>query len=91
MHSAGVVGAAQQLSGALCAWCRPLTQVKYNKEGDLLVSCAKNLQPCLWFAEDGKRLGTSWWLTPTPKPVPKAAAGAGRCPPLVISFRRRWR
>ena len=37
---------------------RPLTQVKYNREGDLLVSCAKDLQPCLWFAEDGKRIGT---------------------------------
>lgn len=37
---------------------RPLTQVKYNHEGDLIVSCAKNLQPCLWFAEDGKRIGT---------------------------------
>jgi translation initiation factor 3 subunit I len=37
---------------------RPLTQVKYNPEGDLIVSCAKNLQPCLWFAEDGKRIGT---------------------------------
>lgn len=37
---------------------RPLTQVKYNREGDLLVSCAKNLQPCLWFGEDGTRLGT---------------------------------
>lgn len=37
---------------------RPLTQVKYNREGDLLVSCAKDLQPCLWFAEDGHRIGT---------------------------------
>lgn len=37
---------------------RPLTQVKYNREGDLLVSCAKNLYPCLWYAEDGKRVGT---------------------------------
>lgn len=24
----------------------------------MLVSCAKNLNPCLWFAEDGKRIGT---------------------------------
>ncbi|GBF98269.1 eukaryotic translation initiation factor 3 subunit I-like [Raphidocelis subcapitata] len=37
---------------------RPLTQVKYNREGDLLISCAKNLYPCLWLAEDGRRLGT---------------------------------
>eukprot|EP00877_Chromochloris_zofingiensis_P003816 jgi/Chrzof1/13435/Cz07g33040.t1 len=37
---------------------RPLTQVKFNREGDLLISCAKNLQPCIWFTEDGSRLGT---------------------------------
>lgn len=37
---------------------RPLTQVKYNREGDLLISCAKDLQPCLWFADDGTRIGT---------------------------------
>lgn len=37
---------------------RPLTQVKYNREGDLLISCAKNLYPCLWLAEDGTRIGT---------------------------------
>jgi translation initiation factor 3 subunit I len=32
--------------------------VKFNREGDLFVSCAKNLQPCLWWAEDGSRIGT---------------------------------
>mmetsp|Transcript_37121 Transcript_37121/g.82588 ORF Transcript_37121/g.82588 Transcript_37121/m.82588 type:complete len:325 (+) Transcript_37121:167-1141(+) len=37
---------------------RPLTQVKYNREGDLLVTCAKNLQPCLWWSETGQRIGT---------------------------------
>lgn len=37
---------------------RPLTQVKYNREGDLLVSCAKNLYCCLWSGEDGTRIGT---------------------------------
>lgn len=37
---------------------RPLTQVKYNREGDLLISCAKNLYPCLWHGEDGTRIGT---------------------------------
>lgn len=37
---------------------RPLTQIKYNREGDLVVSCAKNLQPCLWLADDGTRIGT---------------------------------
>eukprot|EP00798_Chlamydomonas_sp_ICE-L_P007824 gene7824-1023_t len=37
---------------------RPLTQVKYNNEGDLLVTCAKDQQPCLWWTETGMRLGT---------------------------------
>ncbi|MEW5303151.1 MAG: hypothetical protein WDW36_005871 [Sanguina aurantia] len=37
---------------------RPLTQVKFNREGDLFISCAKNLQPCLWSSDDGRRLGT---------------------------------
>jgi hypothetical protein len=37
---------------------RPLTQVKYNREGDLIVTCAKSLYPCLWLAEDGTRIGT---------------------------------
>jgi translation initiation factor 3 subunit I len=37
---------------------RPLTQVKYNREGDLMISCAKNLYPCLWMADDGTRIGT---------------------------------
>lgn len=37
---------------------RPLTQVKYNREGDFLITCAKDLQPCLWWAETGQRLGT---------------------------------
>uniref|UniRef100_A0A061RNP7 Eukaryotic translation initiation factor 3 subunit I n=1 Tax=Tetraselmis sp. GSL018 TaxID=582737 RepID=A0A061RNP7_9CHLO len=37
---------------------RPLTHLKYNREGDLLVSCAKDVSPCLWDAETGERIGT---------------------------------
>ncbi|KAJ9554707.1 hypothetical protein OSB04_009321, partial [Centaurea solstitialis] len=37
---------------------RPLTLIKYNDEGDLLVSCAKDHRPTVWFADNGKRLGT---------------------------------
>mmetsp|Transcript_93 Transcript_93/g.148 ORF Transcript_93/g.148 Transcript_93/m.148 type:complete len:328 (+) Transcript_93:115-1098(+) len=37
---------------------RPLTQVKFNREGDLLISCGKNTTPCVWWSDDGKRLGT---------------------------------
>ncbi|XP_050234537.1 eukaryotic translation initiation factor 3 subunit I-like [Mercurialis annua] len=37
---------------------RPLTFLKYNKEGDLLFSCAKDHTPTVWFADNGERLGT---------------------------------
>uniref|UniRef100_A0A7S0V0Y0 Eukaryotic translation initiation factor 3 subunit I n=1 Tax=Polytomella parva TaxID=51329 RepID=A0A7S0V0Y0_9CHLO len=37
---------------------RPLTQVKFNREGDLFITCGKNAQPCLWLTETGKRIGT---------------------------------
>jgi len=37
---------------------RPLTFVKYNREGDLLFTCAKDHTPTVWFGDDGMRLGT---------------------------------
>lgn len=37
---------------------RPLTQVKFNREGDLLFSCARDLSPTLWYSDDGVRVGT---------------------------------
>ncbi|KAK3006326.1 hypothetical protein RJ639_015935 [Escallonia herrerae] len=37
---------------------RPLTFLKYNRDGDLLFSCAKDHNPTLWFADNGERLGT---------------------------------
>lgn len=37
---------------------RPLCQVRYNREGDLLVSCAKDHKPNIWYSEDGSRVGT---------------------------------
>jgi hypothetical protein len=36
---------------------RPLTQVKFNREGDIFISCSKSYQPGIWFTEDGMRLG----------------------------------
>ena len=36
----------------------PLTFVKYNAEGDLLVTCAKDHTPNLWYSDDGERIGT---------------------------------
>jgi len=37
---------------------RPLTALKFNREGDLLVSCAKDLKPTVWYSDNGERLGT---------------------------------
>lgn len=37
---------------------RPITQVKLNREGDLLFSAGKNNRPCVWYTENGERLGT---------------------------------
>eukprot|EP00252_Welwitschia_mirabilis_P001766 TRINITY_DN11709_c0_g1_i1.p1 TRINITY_DN11709_c0_g1~~TRINITY_DN11709_c0_g1_i1.p1 ORF type:complete len:327 (-),score=67.90 TRINITY_DN11709_c0_g1_i1:577-1557(-) len=37
---------------------RPLTFLKYNRDGDLLFSCAKDHTPTVWFAHNGERLGT---------------------------------
>jgi len=35
-----------------------LTQVKYNAEGDLLISCIKDHNVCLWNSLTGERIGT---------------------------------
>ncbi|KNA18435.1 hypothetical protein SOVF_070880 [Spinacia oleracea] len=37
---------------------RPLTFLKYNRDGDLLFSCAKDHDPTVWFSDNGERLGT---------------------------------
>jgi translation initiation factor 3 subunit I len=37
---------------------RPLTFLRYNRNGDLLFSCAKDHTPTVWFADNGERLGT---------------------------------
>jgi len=37
---------------------RPLTHIKYNREGDLLFTAAKDHSPCVWYAHNGERLGT---------------------------------
>ncbi|KAL6507025.1 Eukaryotic translation initiation factor 3 subunit I [Orobanche hederae] len=37
---------------------RSITCVKYNREGDLLFTCAKDSNPTVWFADNGERLGT---------------------------------
>uniref|UniRef100_T1GQS6 Serine-threonine kinase receptor-associated protein n=1 Tax=Megaselia scalaris TaxID=36166 RepID=T1GQS6_MEGSC len=37
---------------------RSITQIKYNREGDLLFSCAKDKKPNVWWSLNGERLGT---------------------------------
>lgn len=37
---------------------RAITQIKYNREGDLLFSAAKDKKPNVWFSINGERLGT---------------------------------
>ena len=37
---------------------RSITQIKYNRHGDLLFSSAKDSHPCIWYSTNGERLGT---------------------------------
>lgn len=37
---------------------RSITQIKYNREGDLLFSSSKDPKPNVWFSLNGERLGT---------------------------------
>lgn len=37
---------------------RAITQIKYNREGDLLFSAAKDAKPNVWWSLNGERLGT---------------------------------
>ncbi|KAK3579123.1 hypothetical protein CHS0354_022143 [Potamilus streckersoni] len=37
---------------------RSITQIKYNLEGDLIFTCAKDSQPNVWYSINGERLGS---------------------------------
>ena len=37
---------------------RSITQIKYNRDGDLLFSVAKDAHPAIWYSENGERVGT---------------------------------
>eukprot|EP00096_Caligus_rogercresseyi_P001172 TRINITY_DN1185_c0_g1_i1.p1 TRINITY_DN1185_c0_g1~~TRINITY_DN1185_c0_g1_i1.p1 ORF type:complete len:325 (-),score=95.67 TRINITY_DN1185_c0_g1_i1:159-1133(-) len=37
---------------------RSITKIRYNREGDLLFSCAKDKKPNVWYTVNGERLGT---------------------------------
>ena len=37
---------------------RAITQIVYNRDGDLLFSVAKDTKPTVWYSANGERLGT---------------------------------
>lgn len=37
---------------------RALTRVRINRDGDLLFSAGKDKSPCVWYMENGERIGT---------------------------------
>ncbi len=37
---------------------RAITQIKYNRDGDLLFTVAKDIKPSVYFSANGERLGT---------------------------------
>jgi WD40 repeat protein len=37
---------------------RAITQIKYNREGDLIFTAAKDNQPNVWYSLNGERLGS---------------------------------
>ena len=37
---------------------RAITQIRYNTQGDLLFSVAKDNRPMVWYSDNGERLGT---------------------------------
>jgi len=43
---------------ALSGHSRSITQIKYNKEGDLLFSVAKDSEPSVWYSHNGERIGS---------------------------------
>ena len=62
-HAASLWGesATPHLNGKLImvkAHTRPLTMVKYNREGDLLFTTGKDHTPSLFYADNGERIGT---------------------------------
>jgi WD40 repeat protein len=43
---------------ALKGHTRPITRVRLNQEGDILFSSAKDKHICVWYTENGERIGT---------------------------------
>lgn len=62
---------------------RSLNQIKYNRDGDLLFSVAKDKVVCAWYTSNGERLGTYsghqgavWTCDPSPNGVLLATGAA---------------
>ena len=43
---------------ALSGHSRALTQIKYNHDGDLLFTAAKDKEPSVWYSHNGERIGS---------------------------------
>lgn len=62
---------------------RSITQIKYNREGDLLFSCSKDQKPNVWYSLNGERLGTydghqgAVWCIDVDWTTTKMISGAG--------------
>jgi len=62
---------------------RAITQIKYNREGDLLLSAAKDNIPSIWYSSNGERLGTfdghngAVWCIDIDWKTSKAITGSG--------------
>jgi len=62
---------------------RSITQIKYNREGDLLFSCSKDQKPNVWYSLNGERLGTydghqgAVWCLDVDWATSKMISGAG--------------
>lgn len=62
---------------------RSITQIKYNREGDLLFSCSKDQKPNVWYSLNGERLGTydghqgAVWCLDVDWTTSKLISGAG--------------
>lgn len=37
---------------------RALTRIRINNDGDLLFTASKDHSPCVWYLENGERIGT---------------------------------
>ncbi|XP_011180318.1 eukaryotic translation initiation factor 3 subunit I [Zeugodacus cucurbitae] len=62
---------------------RSITQIKFNREGDLLFSCSKDQKPNVWYSLNGERLGTydghqgAVWCLDVDWTTSKLISGAG--------------